>query len=253
LITVHVNLEDLWRELDSFLMARKGRPLRIGTGEMADSLALDHITESSIDFIRYFRGKRDAFFELKTKTTNINNVLSQQPSQNIIVSWSLNTEKMAQEQERQAPPVEERIEAAGQVSERGFPLGFHFDPLVRYPGWSSDYEDVIERLFHTVDPKRVAWISMGSLRFPPGFKAVIKERFPREKIFHDEFVKGKDGKYRYFRPFRLELYKKVLSSIRKNGGDTIPVYFCMESEDVWREVLGWVPRSHKDVESSLLG
>lgn len=252
LITIHVNLEDLWKELDDFLQKRKGRPFRVGTGELGDSLALDHITESSKDFIRYFRRKKHAFFELKTKTTNINNILSQEPAQNIIVSWSLNTPKIVREQERGAPPVEERIGAAHQVAEKGFPVGFHFDPLIRYPGWKEDYKGVIERLLHGIDPARVAWISLGSLRFSPHFKSIIKERFPREKIFHDEFIKGKDGKYRYFKPLRLELYREILESIRKNGGEAVPLYFCMENKDVWQEVLEWVPRSEREVEGSLL-
>jgi spore photoproduct lyase len=252
LITIHVNLEDLWKELDGFLKKRKGRPFRVGTGELGDSLALDHITESSKDFIRYFRKNKHAFFELKTKTTNMNNILSQEPAQNIIVSWSLNTPKIVREQERGAPPVEDRIEAARQVVEKGFPVGFHFDPLIRYPGWKEDYKAVIERLLRGIDPARVAWISLGSLRFSPHFKSIIKERFPREKIFCDEFIKGKDGKYRYFRPLRLELYREVLESIRKNGGEAVPLYFCMENKDVWQEVLGWVPRSEREVEGSLL-
>ena len=252
LITIHVNLEDLWKELDDFLQERKGRSFRMGTGELGDSLALDHITESSKDFIRYFRGKKHAFFELKTKTTNISNVLSLEPARNTIVSWSINTPRIAREKEKGAPPIEERIEAARKIAEKGFPVGFHFDPLIRYPGWEKDHEEVIERLLHRIDPVRVAWISLGSLRFPPHFKAIIMKRFPREKIFHDEFIKGKDGKYRYFRPLRLELYRKVLNSIHKNKGEAIPVYFCMESEDVWREVLGWIPQNEKEVGCSIL-
>lgn len=252
LVTVHVNLEDLWKEMDAFLEKRKGRVFRIGTGELADSLALDPITESSRDFISYFRGKKGVFFELKTKTTNIKHILDEKPADNIIVSWSLNTPEMAEEHESKAPPIAERIEAARQVSRRGFPVGFHFDPLIRYPGWQMDYQGVIKNLLRAVRPSGIAWISLGSLRFPPGFQSIIKQRFPLSPIFHEEFIRGKDGKFRYFRPLRIELYRRVVDFINENGGKGIPLYLCMESGSVWREILGWRPRSEREVESSLL-
>ncbi len=251
LITVHVNFQDLRQELDIFIAKQRERTFRIGTGELGDSLALDHITENSKDLIAYFRGKRKVFFELKTKTVNIKNILKQEPARNIVISWSLNTRRMVQEQEKGAPPVEDRIYAAGKTVKRGYHVGFHFDPLIRYPGWERDYEEVVKLLFKAVNPKRIAWISLGSLRFPSDFASVINRRFPTNKIFHDEFIRGQDGKYRYFRPLRIDLYERMIHFIKKNQGTGVPVYLCMEGEDVWRDVIKWVPRNEEEVERSL--
>jgi spore photoproduct lyase len=251
LITVFVNLEDLWRELDVFLQKREGKYLRIGTGELGDSLVLDHLTENSKDLISYFREKERAVLELKTKTVEINNILEIKPADNVVISWSLNTFKIAEEEEKRAPRVEERMKAALRVSEKGFKLGFHFDPLIRYSGWEEEYAEVIRILLNTVDPHRISWISLGSLRFPPSLKPLIKKRFPRIKIIYDEFIKGKDGKLRYFRPLRLELYQKIVNFIKGYGGEKIPLYFCMESEEVWKKVMDWVPGGKEDVESFL--
>jgi len=250
-ITVFVNLEDMWRELDIFLEKRKQKFLRIGTGELGDSLVLDHITENSKDLISYFRGKEKAFLELKTKTVEINNILKLEPAENVVISWSLNSFKVAQEEEKGAPGVEERIDAAWRVSEKGFKLGFHFDPIVRYSGWEEDYAGVIKILLNTVDPLKISWISLGSLRFPPSLKPLIKERFPHTKIIYDEFIKGKDGKLRYFKPLRLELYQKIVKLIKSWGGDRIPLYFCMESEEIWKKAMNRLPRGKESVESFL--
>ncbi len=76
-------------------------------------------------------------------------------------------------------------------------------------------------------------------------------RFPKTKIIYDEFIKGKDGKLRYFKPLRLELYKKIVGFIRERGGKEIPLYFCMESEDIWREALGWIPNGEENLERYL--
>jgi len=251
LITVHVNLEDLWRQLDVFLYSKRHRILRIGTGELGDSLALDHITENSISLISYFREKKDVIFELKTKTVNIKNILKMEPAQNIVIAWSLNSSRIAQEEEKGAPSVAERIDAARKVSDRGFLVGFHFDPIIRHSYWEEGYGEVIKRLLETIDPSRIAWMSLGSFRFPPLLKAVIEERYPKTKIIYDEFIKGKDGKLRYFKPLRLELYRKIISFIRNWGGEKIPLYFCMESEDIWAKTIGWVPRGKDNLEAYL--
>ncbi|HEB34435.1 MAG TPA: hypothetical protein ENI18_01130 [Candidatus Aminicenantes bacterium] len=251
LITVHVNREDLWRQLDILLHRKRHRTVRIGTGELGDSLALDHLTENSIDLVSYFRKKRNVIFELKTKTVNIKNILRIEPAPNVVVAWSLNSLRIAKEEEKGAPSVEERIEAARRVSERGFRTGFHFDPIIHHPDWEEGYEEVIKILLKTVDSARIAWISLGSFRFPASLKAIIEERFPKTKIIYDEFIKGKDGKLRYFKPFRLELYKKIVGFIREWGGKEIPLYFCMESEGIWREAMGWIPKGEENLEAYL--
>ena len=251
LVTVHVNLQDLWKELDIFLARKKLKALRIGTGELSDSLALDHITENSRDFISYFREKKNVFFELKTKTINIDNILDLEPAENIVVSWSLNSAKIAQEEEKGAPLIGERIDAAKKVSEKGFRVGFHFDPLIRHPGWKNGYSRVVEKLLTNIPPSKIAWISLGSLRFPPLLKGIIKQRFPNTRIIYDEFILGKDGKLRYFRPHRLDLYQQMIRFIRNWGGEKIPLYFCMESEGIWEETLKCKPRGKRDVERSL--
>lgn len=236
-LTVHVNRDDLRRELDDFLGGRD-RPgtVRIGTGELADSLALDALTADSTELIDYFRGKPGVVLELKTKSTCVERVLKAEAADNIVVSWSLNTAKAASAEERGSPPVAERLRAAAEVRSKGFRVGFHFDPLIRYPGWREDYRRVIEDLFRAVDPGGIAWISLGSLRFPPALKTIISRRFPASRLPGEELIRGRDGKSRYFRPLRVELYRHVLADILQAAGGPVPVYLCMESVEVWREV-----------------
>ncbi|HIE35800.1 MAG TPA: hypothetical protein EYP89_00990, partial [Candidatus Omnitrophica bacterium] len=68
-IILPANLEDFFTQFDRFLKKIK-RPIRLGTGEFCDSLALDYITEYSLKLIPYFKEKK-VFFELKTKSNCI--------------------------------------------------------------------------------------------------------------------------------------------------------------------------------------
>jgi len=247
----HVNTDDLWEQLDRFLYQHRSRFIRIGTGELGDSLALDDITERSKEFIAYFREKTRVNFELKTKTINTDNILCEKPADNIIIAWSLNTELMAKKEEKGAPAVKDRIEAAYEVQKKGFRVAFHFDPLILYRGWEQDYRDIIDRLFSRIDPSGIAWISIGSLRFPKPLKTLIRKRFPSTKIIYEEMAGGKDGKLRYFKPMRLKLYQDIVRDIRSCGGKGVPLYFCMESNEIWRKILNKEPGSKEEVEAFL--
>jgi len=251
LLTIHVNTHDLWEELDKFLHCHRQRFIRIGTGELGDSLALDPITERSKELISYFRKKTRVNFEFKTKTLNIDNVMSEEPAENIIMAWSLNTEYIAEKEEKGAPRVKDRIEAAFQVQEKGYRVAFHFDPLILYPGWEQGYGAVIDRLFSRINPSRIAWMSLGSLRFPKPLKTLIRKRFPESKIIYEEMIRGIDNKLRYFKPLRIKLYQEAVNTIRSYSKERVPLYFCMESKEVWQKVLDKEPGSKEEVEAFL--
>jgi spore photoproduct lyase len=236
-VTVFTNLDDLWRELDAFIRRRRGRVLRLGTGELGDSLALEPLLGTAGEFISFFRARPGILFEFKTKTTEIDAILKAEPAENVVVSWSLNSEKIARDEENGATPVRERLEAAARVARRGFPVGFHFDPLILYPGWEDDYRDVIDTLGSAVPAARIRWVSLGSLRFPPPLKTLIARRFPRSSILSGELVPGRDGKLRYFKPLRLELYHKIVGFLEDVAGARLPLYLCMEDAEVWKRVL----------------
>jgi spore photoproduct lyase len=199
----------------------------------------------------YFRSRSSALFELKTKTVNIEHICSAPASDNIVVAWSLNSEQIARTEEKGAPSVKERLSAAQALSKRGFPVAFHFDPLILYPGWEDGYEAVIDALFTAINARRIAWISLGSLRFPPALKGIIRKRFPDSRIVYEELIRGEDGKLRYFKPLRLQLYRAVVDQIQSRAGDRIPLYFCMESGEIWRKVLKKEAKGKEEIENYL--
>jgi spore photoproduct lyase len=248
LLTVFVNTEDLWRELDAFLMRnRAGHPVRIGTGELGDSLVLDSLTGRSRELIEYFRGHPDTMFEFKTKTTNIHNLLEVDPPSNIVIAWSLNAPVVARSDEKGAPPVSERIAAAHRMAERGYRVAFHFDPLIRHPEWRAGYAGVVDELSSRIPPEGIAWISLGALRFPLALKDIIAARHAHSRILYEEFIRGLDGKLRYFKPHRLEMFRFMAERITTDLGREVPLYLCMESAEVWRKALKKEPEGEEEI------
>jgi spore photoproduct lyase len=240
LLTLYSNWEDLLREIDLFLSHKPQSLHRLGTGELSDSLALDSLVPLSEFLVPYFADKNNAILELKTKSSEIARLLPLNHGRKTVVSWSLNPPKMIEEEELRTSPLEKRLDAARQCQERGYPLGFHFDPLIYYTDWEKGYRETVQSIFRKIDPKGVAWISLGGFRYPQQLKAISKERFQRTGIFLGELFPGKDGKFRYLKEIRVEMYRKMLEWLH-DVDPNLFVYLCMESQEVWEKVFGWSP------------
>jgi spore photoproduct lyase len=97
---------------------------------------------------------------------------------------------------------------------------------------------------HYLEPKNIIWISLGSFRYMPELKPIIRKRHPKTCILDGEFIMGLDGKMRYFKPLRMELYAFLAERLNLWCGD-MGLYLCMEPHDVWEASLGWSPRESK--------
>ena len=237
LMTIYTNIEDMLHELDK-LAVKPDKFYRIGTGELTDSLLLDSITDFSSMLMNHFKDKKNCVLEFKTKTTEINRLLAYNPvPSNIIVSWSLNPEELIQTEEPFGGTLEERLTAASDCVKAGYHIGFHFDPIIPLPGWEEKYRLTLNKMFEAIPSENIIWISLGILRYPGFMHALLKEKHPKSMIFSGEMFPGQDGKMRFFRPFRQEVYKKMLNWIHKFSPKTW-VYLCMESRDVWEAVYG---------------
>ena len=227
------NVEQLIGELRKTVANSKGI-LRFGTGEFTDSLLHDDYYHVYRRILPLIASSSNAVLEIKTKTVNIGTLINMDLYNRIILSWSLNSDYIASREERGAPCIEERISAAYRVETCGYKLAFHFDPVVFYDGWEEGYKKTIEALFHRIDPQNVVYVSMGSLRFSSDMQDSLMQR--SDVYLHGDFIRGQDGKIRYFRPIRTKLYRTVLAYLKQY----IPeerVYLCMENQDVWKDVF----------------
>jgi len=227
-------------EVREYLRQPLPRPMRFCTGEFTDSLLLEGLTGFGRRLVEIFADCDHAVLELKTKTTNVSGLLDLEHAGRTIVSFSVNAPMVARQEESKAATLDRRLEAAARVVQKGYRVGFHFDPLIRHPGWREGYGRTVEDIFEAVPADRIAWISLGAFRYLPRFKTIIKRRHPKSLITEEEFILAPDGKMRYLRPRRVEMYRHLLSTIRQ-AAPKVCVYLCMESPRVWREVFGFDP------------
>jgi len=242
-IMIPVNIDDYLQRLEQFIKGKKVS-LRIGTGEFTDSLALDHITGFSKILIPFFAKFDNVLFELKTKSCNIDGLLKLNHNNKAVISWSLNPQSVVESDEWGTTSLGERLKAAKKCVDRGYYVGFHFDPIVYSKGWEREYRDVIESIFAKIHKDKIAWISLGTFRFPTSLKTVIEQRFPKSKILNEELILGFDRKIRYPQELRINIYRKMFGWIRRFDKG-VCLYLCMESPIVWQAVFNKKPNAQQ--------
>jgi spore photoproduct lyase len=152
----------------------------------------------------------------------------------------VNSPDIVQAEEKGASTLEERLAAARFCADQGFRVCLHFDPIIHYPGWEKGYSRTVEMILDYLRPANIAYISLGSFRFMPGLKNMIIRNHPGSDYIYNEFITGLDGKTRLLVPLRLEQFRLIAGKLR-SAGITRQLYFCMESDLVWKEVLGYTP------------
>ena len=192
--------------------------------------------------VHMFAPHPHALLELKTKTDHVRTLCGLDHGQRTVVSFSVNAPAVVRTEESRATPLKRRLAAARMMVAEGYRVGFHFDPMIRHAGWEDGYRRTVDDIFEAVPADRIVWISMGAFRYLPRMKSLVIRRHPASRIMDEEFVLAPDGKMRYLRPVRVEMYRHLLSAVRQAGPD-VPVYMCMESRRVWNEVYGFDPGS----------
>ncbi len=237
---IYTDFDKIFSELEKKLSRQQKRFIRIGTGELGDSLALYGSRLFAKQAIEFFSTFPDALFEIKSKVTKIDDLLPITHNRHTVFSWSLNPAEIISAEEMNTASLEQRLQSAKKAEIAGFLLGFHFDPIIIHKNWKKLYSNLIDILFSTINPKNIAWISLGSLRFPSEMKAKIISRYPQTKIVYEEMIRGLDGKMRYARPLRVPIYKFIYQKLTTIDNHPF-IYFCMENSTVWKEVMGFSP------------
>ncbi|RAP24100.1 DNA photolyase [Candidatus Marinamargulisbacteria bacterium SCGC AG-343-K17] len=233
----------LIQEIESKIKAQPWRFFRIGTWELGDSLALENDTGQAQKLIDYFSTVDNAVLELKTKSDVVDPILTCDHNQKTVVSWSMNTDYIIRTEEHKTASLEKRLIAIKKVVDAGYLIGLHFDPMIRYDEWATDYTELLTQLADIVPAEQIAWLSIGSLRFNPEQKRLIENNFRGSKLTCQEMVKGSDNKVRYVKPHRIEMYRLMFNKMRELWGNDPFIYLCMERWDMWDKIMDIQPRS----------
>ena len=244
-ITVRAEYEKIARQIEKRLSGSPS-PVIFNSGELADSLALEHLTGAARWFIPWFAQKANGFLFMLTKSANVEEILNLTHNRHTLIAWTLNNEKVSRKFEIGAPAFADRLKAARKVQAAGYPLRLRLDPIVPIENWRELYADTIKRIFEWVNPER---ITLGTLRFEegfyhmrhtlfttgpelPGFLEQMEPMLPPET--GEAGKHRKLGKYSFDEQKRVEIFSFAVNEIRKYSDCRIAL--CKESASVWEKV-----------------
>lgn len=238
---VYTNLDDALNELQEMARLHSQSPFRIGTGEVIDSLSLDPTTLFSRELIQFFRQLPNWTLEMKTKSALVDQFLDCEHAGNVLISWSVNTQEIIAREEHGTASQLERLAAAEKCAQRGFQIGFHIDPLIWHPNWEQGYADLVAAITSRFTPDQVGVLSVGTLRFQPEQRHMMRERFgATSHVVRAEMFSSESGKMRYDQNLRQTMYRHVRECFQKHSRDW-QILMCMETPETWISQYGEQP------------
>jgi spore photoproduct lyase len=221
----------------------------IGTGQSSDSLMWANKNGILDALMAFARNHPNVILELKTKSRNVNYLLKHSLPKNIICTWSLNTPTLITHEERLTASLEERLNAARKLADRGILVGFHFHPIIHYEHWRQDYGAVFQELQSMFHPSEVVMISLGTLTFIKPVINRIRNRQFTSKILQMPLVDC-DGKLSYPDELKIEMFSYAYQKL-KNWHQKVFFYLCMENHRLWQPVFGFGYPSNEAFETAM--
>lgn len=244
---IYTNLDQALTELAQMADASPEHPFRVGTGEIIDSLSLDPLTLYSLELIQFFRRYPKWTLEFKTKSDHVDQFINEKHAGNVVVSWSINPEVIINCEEHGTARLAQRLAAARRARDRGFPVAFHIDPIIWTPEWRKNYLGLIDRITTEFKPEDLHVISLGTLRFQPEQRHLMRERFGMKSlVVSAEMFPSEGGKMRYDAKLRQEMFQTVIGAFKAKD-PKYRIFLCMETPETWLSAMDDLPMKRPEL------
>lgn len=226
ILTIYTDFENILERLTQQMKEIPEGSL-IGTGRIADSLALEPLTGYANELIQFFSKQSRVKLELKTKVDHVDALLDCDHQGQTILSWSMAPEVIIKREEYKTSSLEERIFAMKKCAEAGYPIGIHMDPVILHNGWKKNYEMMLDFVFQNISESSIFWVSIGTLRFPMRQKRLMEKKFPK----NTEILEGLQSSDKRFLFYPKEDREEIYQTIKKLLNRHLPeekIFTCME-------------------------
>lgn len=231
---VYTNVDDMLQELDRWLADQIPKMLIVG--ELQDGLVFEtaykKVTRKPLThwIVPRFAAQSRHRLIFLTKSTEVQFALELPPTSQVVFSWSVNAECVAERWEHGTPPPSKRFEAARAMKAAGWPVRFRLDPMVPYDGWEEGYGQAIGEI-NRICPEMV---TIGALRATSGksLRRAARDNGRDDSIF-DFLTEERDAsgfKYRIAFEQQLKLFRFALEHLSPR---IVPA-LCKEDQAVWR-------------------
>ena len=219
-----VNYEDFSMEIENTINRYKNESVTFFSGYDCDSLALENVTHFMKFILPLFEKHPNALLELRTKSVQLQPMMSRPALNNCIIAYSLIPEAISKALDKKTPSIQRRIGAMKTLSKAGWKLGLRFDPLIHGHDWKNLYRILIEDIFKEIPVNSIHSISFGALRFPKAMFKKIYSLYPDERLFSGPLSQS-DGLVSYKSDTENEMINFCRESVNKFVSEPI-IFNC---------------------------
>ncbi len=251
---IYENFEKFTEEIKELFNATKKDIFYFNLGETTDSfLTKQHFEtlEKLIEIINTTakEHKKFCFVELRTKTANIKKFAKRLFFENVklIYAATFSPQQLIEKFEKGTANLKERLNSLSFAQQLNFLVGIRLEPIILYPVLGISYKDILESTenlvneykslikltLNEINHKNLHSIALSTLRLTKKqFKLLTKQK--SQLCFFETFL-CPDGKIRYSRPIRINIYKQLIDFIKNLYPELVEkTLLSFEFEYIWR-------------------
>lgn len=180
---IFINYEDFADSISETVAQHADEAVWFFSGYDCDSLAYEPVTRFADFFVPFFARSENAWLELRTKSTQIRQLLKHEPCERIVTAFSFTDQHSYEKLEHGVPSIEKRIAALKTLSDAGWPVGLRFDPLVYHDNYAEAFAQLLGKIFDAIDGDKIHSVSLGAFRLPKDNFKRINKLYPDEALF----------------------------------------------------------------------
>lgn len=160
------NLQDFFTNTTHLIRARSNlkEPFFLSLSYDTDLLAFESIYPFCRKWIEFASRTNNLIVEIRTKSNNFQSLIDIASIPNVLFSWSLSPDIIAQKYEVGAPKPTSRLSSLQQAIQNGWKVRLCFDPIIAIPDWPAIYANYFHHLFQQLDPNSIYDVTLGSFR-----------------------------------------------------------------------------------------
>ena len=228
-VKVFLNLDEILGEVDR-AATRLGRPTAFYLGKLQDGLALEPLSGYARTMIPFFAQHLYARMVILTKSADVENLPDLDHAGRTILSWTVNAPEVTQLFECSTPNIAARLDAMRRCAQAGYPVRAVVMPIIPLADWQETYGQFMATLLESVPLSR---ITLGSICSYPQAQRLMELKLGRQNAISTLLGRGPtksdDGRLRFSRSTREEVYRYLVESIRRQRPN-LEIGLCLEDE-----------------------
>ncbi len=177
-----VNYEDFIDSIRQQALRHRTEAVHFFSGYDGDSLALEPLSSFSETLINSLKNIPNIWLELRTKSTQVRNLLALETWHQCVVAFSFTPEEVSKVLEHGVPAIKQRLDAIDKLQQQGWLIGLRLDPLIDSEDFEQQYQRLLQQLFSVINADNIHSVSFGTFRMPQGFYNQMTKLYPKERL-----------------------------------------------------------------------